>query len=120
MNPIRSYKDLRAWQLAFDLGIEIYNVSSAFPSDERFGLTSQIRRAAISVASNIAEGYGRNLKQDYLRFLRMARGSLYEVETQPLFAKELGMVNDDRTRSAGCLFDECARVLSELIRSVDP
>ncbi|RPI59311.1 MAG: four helix bundle protein, partial [Planctomycetaceae bacterium] len=78
--PIRSYKDLQVWQKSMELAGQIYEATQKFPADERFGLTSQLRRAAVSVPSNIAEGYGRGTRKDYKRFLQVARGSLYELE----------------------------------------
>lgn len=116
---IRSYRDLFAWQRAFALGCEVYRVTAEFPADERFGLTAQSRRAAISIASNIAEGYGRASRPEYLRFLRIARGSLYEVETQMLFAVEFRFVTAERFASIAEKINETARVLSGLIHSLE-
>ncbi len=116
---IRSYKDLFAWQRAFALGVEIYRLTAAFPSEEKFGLTSQLRRAGLSIASNIAEGYGRASRAEYIRFLRIARGSLYEVETQMLFAVEFKFVAVEQAESIAENINETARVLSGLIRRLD-
>lgn len=88
---------MAAWQKSFDLAREIYRASEAFPEAEMFGLTSQLQRAALSIPSNVAEGYGRGQHtKDFARFLTMARGSLYEVETCLLLAKELGYLSTDR------------------------
>ena len=116
---IRSYRDLEAWRLAIRLTKVVYRMSEHFPSDERFGLTSQIRRAAVSVASNIAEGWGRGTTSDYARFLRMARGSMYEVETQGLIALELGFVEKDKFDFFEQTIDEAGRVLAGLLRSIE-
>ena len=116
---ITSYQDLTAWQKAFQLGLEVYRVSGDFPPDERFGLISQIRRSAVSVASNIAEGFGRGSAKDYLRFLRTARGSLYEVETQLLFSVELGYVERERHAEVRRGVEEVGRLLGGLIRSIE-
>ncbi|MFZ4576056.1 MAG: four helix bundle protein [Phycisphaerales bacterium] len=116
---IRSYKDLVAWQRAFALGREVYRLTSQFPGDERFGLTAQLRRAAVSIASNIAEGYGRASRPEYLRFLRIARGSLYEVETQMLFALEFGFVAAAESEAISERINDTARVLSGLIHSLE-
>jgi len=97
-----------------DLCKVIYSVSSIFPDSERFGLTSQIRRAVVSIPSNIAEGYGRNRTNDYLRFLDIARGSLCEVETQLVLAQELGWLKEN-SRATDLRVPECF----ELIREVD-
>ena len=116
---ITSHRDLTAWQKAFQLGMAIYRESGEFPPEERFSLTLQIRRSAVSVPSNIAEGYGRGSTRDYLRFLRTARGSLYEVDTQLLFAVELGYVNQVRHEALQRGVDEVGRLLGGLIRSVE-
>ena len=116
---ITSYRDLTTWQKAFQLGLVIYRESSGFPQEERYSLTSQIRRSAISVPSNIAEGYGRGATRDYLRFLRIARGSLYEVDTQLLFAVELGYIENDRHAAMQRGVDEVGRLLGGLIRSIE-
>ena len=116
---IRSYRDLEAWRLAIRLTKVVYRMSEHFPSNERFGLTSQIRRAAVSIASNIAEGWGRGSTSDNARFLRMARGSMYEVETQGLIALELGFVEKDKFDFFEQTIDEAGRVLAGLIRSIE-
>ena len=97
---------------------EVYRVSTLFPPDERFGLVSQVRRAAVSVPSNVAEGYGRGSKADYVRFLRSARGSLYEVETQMLIAVRQGFVAQHTVTVVQELLEECGRILAGLIRSL--
>jgi len=117
--PIRGYQDLIAWQKAFQLGIGIYQVVLSLPDHERFGLISQLRRAAVSVASNIAEGYGRHGRADYLRFLKMARGSIYELDTQLLFAVELKYFSPDQHKPVKSQLDEAERVLAGLIRGVE-
>jgi four helix bundle protein len=116
---IRSYHDLIAWQKAVALSLEIYRLTATFPADERFGLISQLRRASVGVPSNIAEGYGRGTTADYVRFCRMARGSLYELETQILIACQLGYVSDEARESVTDQVSECSRVLGGLIRSID-
>src|SRR5262245_32505738 len=89
MNEIRDFKDLVLWQKAMTLTKSVYRLTTRFPTDERFGLTSQLRRAAVSVPSNIAEGHARH-GQEFARFLSISRGSLAEVETQLLIAIDLG------------------------------
>jgi four helix bundle protein len=118
-DAIKSYEDLTAWQLAVAATIEVYRVTSLFPSEERFGLTQQVRRAAVSVPSNIAEGYGRGSRQDYARFLRVGRGSLYEVETQLQIAVRLGYLEDEAYREIRAKLSEAGRVLAGLIRSIE-
>lgn len=115
---IRSFRDLVAWQRAFALGMAIYKATESFPDRERFGLTVQARRSAVSVASNIAEGYGRGTTSDYLRFLRVARGSVYELDTQMAFAVELGFLERSVYEEVKSAIDESERVLAGLIRSI--
>lgn len=89
MGHVKSYRDLEIWHLAMSLVENIYEVSADFPTDERFGLTGQIRRAAVSIPSNIGEGWGRGRSKAQAAFVRIARGSLYEVETLLLVAERL-------------------------------
>ena len=115
---ISTYKDLIAWQKAFQLGLNIYQIAGNLPDHERYGLISQLRRGAISIASNIAEGYGRGSKTDYLRFLKIARGALYELDTQLLFTDQLTYINKDAYKGVKEQLDESERVLAGLIRSL--
>jgi four helix bundle protein len=116
---IKSFRDLVAWQLAYALGLDVVRSLASFPVEERFGLALQLRRSAVSVASNIAEGFGRGSRSDYARFLYIARGSLYELNTQVQFAGDLGYLDPEcRTRLAGQI-DECERVLWGLIRAIE-
>ncbi|MFT4834898.1 MAG: four helix bundle protein [Flavobacteriaceae bacterium] len=89
---MHKYKDLDVWKIAMDLGEDIYKLTALFPRDERFGLISQIRRASVSVPSNIAEGAGRNSKGEFKQFLGIAVGSLFELETQLLLAKRFNYI----------------------------
>jgi len=114
----RSYKDLVAWQKSMDLVTSIYRVTSAFPKDEQFGLTSQVRRAAVSIPSNIAEGQGRLSEKEFRFFLGQARGSLMQVETQLQIAENLGYFREDNIDK---LLESCAevgRILNGLLASV--
>jgi four helix bundle protein len=87
------YKDLEFWRRSKDLAVSIYRLSAKFPSDEKFGITNQMRRASVSIASNIAEGSSRSSDKDFRRFLEMSMGSAYELETQLLISKELGYLD---------------------------
>jgi four helix bundle protein len=118
-DSIRSYRDLSAWQRARQLALHVYRATQTFPNDERFGMTSQVRRSAVSVPSNIAEGYGRGRAADYARFLRIARGSLFELETQLMLSLDLGYLSPDSHEELQSLINECARPLSGLIRSIE-
>ena len=115
---VRSHRDLIAWQRAFQLGMDIYRATEAFLKQEMYGLTSQLRRGVVSVSINIAEGNGRGRQADYLRFLRMARGALYELDTELLFAVQLGMLDAEGHQYLQKSTDECGRVLAGLIRSI--
>ena len=115
---IGRYTDLKVWQRAMDLTDAVYDASESFPRDEAFGLTSQVRRAAVSIPSNIAEGWGRGRGKQYVQFLRYARGSLYEVETQLRIAERRRYV--DRQTVEDLLFStvEISKMLSGLMRSL--
>jgi len=118
MSRITSYRDLIAWQLGMKLAKSLYELSRPMPKEELLGLTSQMRRAAVSVPSNIAEGYGRGTTKDYLKHLRISRGSLAELSTQFELAIELGILS--RNQAFWMLLDETDRVLQGLIRSLAP
>jgi len=93
-SALKNHKDLELWQFSIDLVLMIYHRTNGFPEDEKFGFTSQIRRAAVSVPSNIAEGAGRNSRKEFIRFLYIAMGSLAEIETQLILSVKLGFLND--------------------------
>ncbi|MBE7492039.1 MAG: four helix bundle protein [Planctomycetes bacterium] len=112
-----TYRDLIVWQRAMDLVEVIYRVSSGWHSDERFGLTSQVRRAAVSISSNIAEGNGRQTAGEGLQFLSIAMGSLYEVETQVSLARRLKMIDDRSESGILARTAEIGRLLGGLIKS---
>ena len=116
---LRSYRELVAWQLAAQLGLEVYRVAARLPSSERFGLRSQSQRAAVSVASNIAEGYGRRNRAEYVHFLYIARGSLRELDTHLYFVEQLELVSSADLAAARTLCDRTGAVLGRLIRSLD-
>ncbi len=118
MAKIKGYKDLIAWQKAMDLVEAVYRASRSFPAEERFGLASQIRRASVSVPSNIAEGYSRPGRNDYVRFLDIARGSANEIETQLLIAKRLGFVKREQLIGILDLVEEVQRILKGLVNSL--
>ena len=106
-----SFKDLVVWQRAVELSVAIYKLTSSFPRTEQFGLTNQLRRASVSVASNIAEGYGRSTKGEYLLFLGHARGSIFEVQTQLLIASTLNFGNKELSPQVENLSQEVSRML---------
>ena len=118
MTQIKSFRDLLIWQKSMNLVTDIYQVTRNFPQAEMFGLTSQLRRASISIPSNIAEGYGRNTSKDYLRYLQIALGSLYEIQTQLEIAFNLHFLEifDFNKMISLCL--EIERMLTSLIAKI--
>jgi four helix bundle protein len=112
------FRDLIVWQKSMTLVEVVYSISRAFPNDERFGLTSQLRRAAVSVPANIAEGQGRSTRGEYLNLLSNARGSLKEVETLIELAKRLKFLTGTSAGPAEALCDEVSRMLTSLKRSL--
>jgi four helix bundle protein len=114
---MNSYRDLIAWQKAMDVVVEVYQATDSFLKSEQFGLTNQLRRAAVSIPSNIAEGQGRGSPDDFARFLRIARGSLQEVETQLILSQRLGYLQSDQSHAVLSRLDEVSRIIAGLIRS---
>lgn len=114
---LHSFKDLRAWQEAHALVLEIYRMTRAFPKEELFGLTSQLRRAAVSVTSNIAEGFNRSSKKEKIQFYSMALGSLAEVQNQLEVARDIGYVNVETFSRAGARALTAHKLLNGLIKS---
>ena len=114
---IKTFRDLIAWQKAMELARHIYQTITQMPDAERFGLTAQMRRAAVSIPSNIAEGHGRHSLPDYIRFLKVARGSLMELQTQLILAQDLDFIRPATELTN--LHAETDRVLQGLIRSLE-
>ena len=113
---IGSYRELRVWQLAMDIVIEVYRVTRAFPAEEKFGLIAQLRRAAVAISSNIAEGRSRLGAAEFRRFVSIARGSVAEVETQLAVAVALGYTGADEIVSLSAKLDELSKMLFGLYR----
>lgn len=118
MSGIESYRDLKVWQLGMDIAVDVYRLTQDYPRDEQFGLTSQTRRAASSVPANIAEGYGRNSKASYVNFLRIAQGSLKELETHVLLAERVGMARSEGTTDILGRCNRLGKMLGSLITKV--
>ncbi|MDP2158300.1 MAG: four helix bundle protein [Nitrospirota bacterium] len=116
---LKTYKDLEVWQKAYTFCIDIYQATKDFPTEEKYGLTSQIRRAVISIPSNIAEGYGRKNLPEYIQFLYIAYGSLCELETQLLLSKDLGYLPDSEKEKLTADISTVERMLKALIRSLE-
>jgi four helix bundle protein len=113
-----SFRDLIVWQRAVELAVAIYALTNSFPPSEQFGLTSQLRRSGISVASNIAEGFGRSTRGEYLQFLGHARGSNSEIETQLVIARALGFGTVSTLERAEQLCREVGKLNGALIKSL--
>jgi four helix bundle protein len=113
-----SYRDLIVWQRAVQLSVALYKLTANYPREELYGLTSQLRRAGVSVASNIAEGYGRRSTGEYKQFLGMARGSNMEVQTQLVISGELGFGEADRMKEADGLSHEVGKMLVALMNKL--
>jgi four helix bundle protein len=116
--PIRSYRDLIVWQKALDLAEKVYEVTRPFPKEEIYGITSQMRRAAVSIASNIAEGHARHTRRGFFQFLGIARGSLSELQTQAILATRLQMLNSAEELQLNGRIAEVGRMLNALRKSI--
>jgi four helix bundle protein len=106
------------WQLGIDISLTVYQITDGFPQREMYGLTSQLRRAAISIPSNIAEGHTRGQTKDFIRFLSIARGSVAELETQLIIAERLGYLQRDQLKYLRDMLNEESRMLAGLRRSL--
>ncbi|MFN3348539.1 four helix bundle protein [Pseudorhodoplanes sp.] len=115
---ISSYRDLKVWQEAMTLAEQTYRLTSRFSKDEVYGMTSQIRRSAVSIAANIAEGHGRENSGSFIQFLRMAQGSVKEVETHLLLSERVGLAKSDDVAPLLQRCDELGRMMRSLIRSI--
>jgi four helix bundle protein len=115
---LRNYKELKVWQKSYQLCLEIYKITNRFPGEERYGLTSQMRRAAVSVPSNIAEGYGRKTTLEYIQSLYVAYGSNCELETQILLSGDLGYMKVQEKEKLEQDIGEVERMLKALIKSL--
>ena len=116
---LRNYKDLKVWQKAYTLCLQIYEMTKKYPSEERFGLSSQLRRAGVSVPSNIAEGYGRKSTRQYVQFLYVSYGSICERQTQLLLSKDLCYLKEVMFLEISSKLSEVERMLMALIKSLE-
>lgn len=112
------YSDLKVWQKSMDLAVAIYESVKLLPREELYGLSDQMRRAVVSIPSNIAEGHQRSATKDYIRFLYIAKGSLGELETQIILSERLGFFDKEKTRQLYSQSEEVGRMLSGLINSL--
>lgn len=117
--PAQSHRDLKVWQIALDLTESLYRLSSDWPKHEQYGLVSQIRRASVSIAANIAEGAGRRTTGEFIQFVGIARGSLAEVETLLIIARRLGYIEDAVCKALLQDIFELGRMTTGLIQSLE-
>ena len=115
-DKIRNFKDLKIWQRGIELVKLVYTITNSFPSDEKYGIISQIRRSAVSVPSNIAEGFMRRHNKEYRQFLYIALGSLAELETQIIISKELNFITTDHYTGTLSAIDELNKMTTGLIK----
>jgi four helix bundle protein len=118
ISPVRYYRDLEVWQTAIEFAVSSYDLSRTFPRSELFGLTSQLQRAAVSIATNIAEGHGRGTPREFLRFLSYGRGSLRECETLLIIANRIGYSKGETNLAMLSAADRIGRMLHGLTTSV--
>ena len=119
MQKISSYQQLEIWQKSMILVTTIYQITSAFPKTEIFGLTSQMRRAAVSIPSNIAEGWGRKLTKEFIQYLRIARGSLLELETHLMISQNLGYIENQISNKLLLSTLEINKMINSMISSLE-
>ena len=115
---MKSYKDLIVWQKSMKLVSEIYSVTRSFPEEEKFGLVSQMRPSAVSIPSNIAEGYGRGSKVEYARYVKISRGSMYELDTQVEIAKTQDFINIEHYKHLMGNLEEIGKMLNGLVNAL--
>jgi four helix bundle protein len=116
---LKNYKELKVWQKSYQLCLDIYTITKGFPKEETYGMTSQIRRSALSVPCNIAEGYGRKTTPEYIRSLYIAYGSNCELETQALLSKDLDYIKVEDFTKLKADLEEVERMLKALIKSLE-
>ena len=115
---VRSYRDLLVWKAAMDLAVDCYAATKSFPTGEIYGMTSQIRRSSASIAANIAEGYGREQTESFIQFLRVAQGSLKELETHAILSGRVGLLTDEMVAILLGKSDDLGKMLHAMIRSL--
>ncbi len=118
MGSVKTHRDLQIWQKSMDFVSMIYSATNNFPDSEKFGLTSQARRAAVSVPANIAEGYGRRSNRDFKRFLNIAMGSLFELQTEIELSTRLGFLDDSTFNELYEYSREIERMMSSFMRTL--
>ena len=115
---MHNYKKLTVWQKSVELSVKMYEMTSKFPQEERFGLVSQIRKSAVSIASNIAEGAGRNTRGEFIQFIGISEGSINELETQIIISERLGYINSAELEETNSSISEIRKMLFSLKKSL--
>lgn len=118
MSKINSYKDLIAWQKGIELTTDIYKMLGQFPKEEKFGLISQISRSCTSIPANIAEGWGRDSDQNFIYYLKIAKGSLYELETHLIISKNINYIAEKTLKDLQIKIEEISKIINGLIKSI--
>ena len=116
---LKNYKELNVWQKSYEFCLKVYGITAKFPNEERYGLSSRIRRSAVSISSNIAEGYGRKTTLDYIRMLYISYGSVCELETQTMISGDLGYVGKERLQELREEIGDVERMLKAMIKSLE-
>ncbi len=119
MSDVKDYKDLIIWQKGMDIAEKCYYLTKNYPKDEIYGITQQIRRSAVSIPANIAEGYGRRYTKEYVKFLNIAQGSVNELETHLILSARVGLCTDDDLKEIMSLLQEEARMIIALIKKLE-
>ena len=119
MTKFKSYKELKIWQKGIDIVLYTYELTAIFPKDERFGLSSQMKRSAVSIPSNIAEGWGRASKKSFIHFLKIARASLLELETLVQIAGLLNFIEETKEKRIKLLIDEESKMINSFIKNIN-
>lgn len=117
--PLKSYRELDVWNVSIELVVELYRVTARWPADEKYGLISQPRRAATSIPANIAEGYGRTHRKEYLRSLSIAKGSPFELETHLVVAAKVGIADRESLLTAWELSQRVGQMLTSQMRALE-
>ena len=119
MAIVNSYKELIVWQKSIVLVSKVYSLTKKFPNDERYGLVSQLNRASVSIPANIAEGWGRESRKNYVQFLRISRGSLFESETLLIFSANEGFIIPESFKEISIYTDEVSRMIVSMIKKLE-
>ena len=119
MTQINNFKDLRVWQTAMDIAQQCYFLTRGFPQDELYGIVQQVRRSAVSIPANIAEGYGRRYRAEYIRFLNIAQGSTNELETHLILSERVGLCQGKDVETILDLLNQESRMIINLLKKLD-